>query len=400
MQTVRALRNFAAGERIFSEGDDPDVAYLIESGRVEVWIDQELGPVTLSYLGPGEILGEMAIIDRAPRSATADAISAVTATEIRADMLRARLDEADPVLRGLLVGLLSRYRRGLHAARYGSDETTAPAESMEIDQQRRVADKIRLERELLEALEREQLRVVFQPIFDLQTSTIAGFEALVRWDHPMRGPVDPAEFIALAEETSLIVPIGHYALRCACRQLAEIDQHLAGAAVPWIAVNVSGRQSLVPDFADTLAASAVEVGLSPRRLKVEITESLALDYERVGELIARCRLHGIGVSLDDFGTGYSGLGHLHRLNFDSIKLDKRYVANLPGDAKAEALVRGIAYLVHGLGANMVAEGVESIDQARILKAFGVRYLQGYMIGRPQESMDTLDLLLRPPKFDL
>jgi len=399
MQTVRALRNFAAGERIFSEGDDPDVAYLIESGRVEVWIDQELGPVTLSYLGPGEILGEMAIIDRAPRSATADAISAVTATEIRADMLRARLDEADPVLRGLLVGLLSRYRRGLHAARYGSDETTAPAESMEIDQQRRVADKIRLERELLEALEREQLRVVFQPIFDLQTSTIAGFEALVRWDHPMRGPVDPAEFIALAEETSLIVPIGHYALRCACRQLAEIDQHLAGAAVPWIAVNVSGRQSLVPDFADTLAASAVEVGLSPRRLKVEITESLALDYERVGELIARCRLHGIGVSLDDFGTGYSGLGHLHRLNFDSIKLDKRYVANLPGDAKAEALVRGIAYLVHGLGANMVAEGVESIDQARILKAFGVRYLQGYMIGRPQESMDTLDLLLRPPKFD-
>jgi len=233
----------------------------------------------------------------------------------------------------------------------------------------------------------------------LQTSTIAGFEALVRWDHPMRGPVDPAEFIALAEETSLIVPIGHYALRCACRQLAEIDQHLAGAAVPWIAVNVSGRQSLVPDFADTLAASAVEVGLSPRRLKVEITESLALDYERVGELIARCRLHGIGVSLDDFGTGYSGLGHLHRLNFDSIKLDKRYVANLPGDAKAEALVRGIAYLVHGLGANMVAEGVESIDQARILKAFGVRYLQGYMIGRPQESMDTLDLLLRPPKFD-
>ncbi len=401
MQSVRALRNFAAGERIFTEGDAPDVAYLIESGRVEVWVTQGSKRLVLSYLGPGEILGEMAVIDRAPRSASADALSGVSATEIRADQLRQRLDEADPVLRGLLIGLLSRYRRGLRAARAGAGhEAAPPPEAAAIDQQRRVADKIRLERELLEALERDQLRVVFQPILDLYEQRVAGFEALVRWDHPTRGPVAPAEFIALAEETTLIVPIGHYALRRACQLLAEMDALLGGAAEPWIAVNVSGRQSLVPDFADMLAGAAEDAGLAPDRLKVEITESLALDYERVSDLIARCRTHGIGVALDDFGTGYSGLGHLHRLDFDSIKLDRSFVRALPHDNKAAALVRGIAYLVHGLGADMVAEGVETLEQAQILHQFGVRYLQGYLVGRPQESTSCIEMLLQPPHLEL
>lgn len=400
MQSVRALRNFAAGERIFTEGDAPDVAYLIETGRVEVWVTQGGKRLILSYLGPGEILGEMAVIDRAPRSASADALSGVSATEIRADQLRERLDEADPVMRGLFIGLLSRYRRGLRAVRAGGGQEAAPPEAAAVDQQRRVADKIRLERELLEALERDQLRVVFQPIFDLYEQRISGFEALVRWDHPTRGEVAPAEFIALAEETSLIVPIGHYALRRACHLLAEMDAELGGAAEPWIAVNISGRQSLVPDFADLLAGAAEDAGLSAHRLKVEITESLALDYERVADLITRCRVHGIGVALDDFGTGYSGLGHLHRLDFDSIKLDRSFVKALPDDKKAAALVRGIAYLVHGLGADMVAEGVETIEQAQILHQFGVRYLQGYLVGRPQESRTCIQMLLRPPTFEL
>lgn len=202
MSSASAKRVFAPGERIFTEGDVPDVAYLIETGRIEVWATQGSKRLTLSYLGAGEILGEMAVIDRAPRSASADAITEVSVTEIRADQLRERLDEADPVLRGLLIGLLSRYRRGLRAARVGVLDEPESDDLAVVDQKRRVADKIRLERELLEALDGDQLRVVFQPIFDLHESRIAGFEALVRWDHPVRGPVSPNEFIALAEETS------------------------------------------------------------------------------------------------------------------------------------------------------------------------------------------------------
>lgn len=401
MTPASSRRSFRAGERIFTEGDAPDVAYLLDSGRIEVWATQGSKRLSLSFLGPGEILGEMAVIDRAPRSASADAITDVVVTEIRADQLRERLDEADPVLRGLLIGLLSRYRRGLRAARVGvlsePEEEHSPAEA---DQQRRVADKIRLERELLEAIEREELRVVFQPIYDLRGACIAGFEALVRWDHPVRGSVSPAEFIALAEETSLIVPVGHYALRKSCQLLAEMDERLQGRAFPWIAVNISGRQSAVPDFADLLARTAGEAGVDPRRLKAEITESLALDYERVSELIARCRSYGIGVSLDDFGTGYSGLGHLYRLDFDAIKLDQSFVRPLPADAKAAALVRGIAGLLTGMGAEMVAEGVETIEQARLLKEFGVRYLQGWLIGKPQDPAQSIPMLLSAPDLAL
>lgn len=399
--TASSRRTFSAGERIFTEGDAPDVAYLVESGRIEVWATQGSKRLSLSFLGPGEILGEMAVIDRAARSASADAITEVVVTEIRADQLRERLDEADPVLRGLLIGLLSRYRRGLRAARVGVLDAPEQAhDAVEADQQRRVADKIRLERELLEAIEREELRVVFQPIYDLHHACIAGFEALVRWEHPQRGTVSPAEFIALAEETSLIVPVGHYALRKSCQLLAEMDARLQGRAQPWIAVNISGRQSAVPDFADLLARTAAEAGVDPRRLKAEITESLALDYERVSELIARCRSYGIGVSLDDFGTGYSGLGHLYRLDFDAIKLDQSFVRPLPEDAKAAALVRGIAGLLTGMGAEMVAEGVETAAQARLLREFGVRYLQGWLIGRPQDPAHSIPMLLSPPALDL
>ena len=400
MSSASAKRVFAPGERIFTEGDVPDVAYLIETGRIEVWATQGSKRLTLSYLGAGEILGEMAVIDRAPRSASADAITEVSVTEIRADQLRERLDEADPVLRGLLIGLLSRYRRGLRAARVGVLDEPESDDLAVVDQKRRVADKIRLERELLEALDGDQLRVVFQPIFDLHESRIAGFEALVRWDHPVRGPVSPNEFIALAEETSLIVPVGHYALMRSCALLAELDQRLNSDFRPWVAVNISARQSLVPDFADLLASTARDSGLDPVRLKAEITESLALDYERVQALIARCRWHGIGVSLDDFGTGHSGLGHLHRLEFDTIKLDQSFVRPLPGDLKAAALVRGIVTMLHGMGAEMVAEGVETIEQAHALKSQGVRYLQGWLIGKPQDPAVLDPLHVNPLLLEL
>lgn len=398
MQSASARRVFAPGERIFTEGDAPDVAYLIESGRIEIWASQGARRLTLSYLGAGEILGEMAVIDRAPRSASADAITEVSVTEIRADQLRQRLDEADPVLRGLLISLLARYRRGLRAAQVGVLDEPAIDSKAERDQQRRVADKFRLERELLEALDQDKLHVVFQPIYDLRERHIAGFEALVRWDHPTRGAVSPSEFIALAEETSLIVPVGHYALRRACQMLAALDSRANAATLPWIAVNISARQSLVPDFADLLARTALEAGICPTRLKAEITESLALDYSRVSELIARCRNHGIGVSLDDFGTGFSGLGHLYRLDFDSVKLDQSFVRPLPADLKAAALVRGIVGLLHGMGAEMVAEGVETIEQARALNDYGVRYLQGWLVGRPldpavSDPMRVGDILL-------
>jgi diguanylate cyclase len=383
-------RRFQVGEAIFREGAAPDCAYLIDEGRVEIWVEQRGERLTLAYLGPGEILGEMAVIDRAPRSASALAITEVTATEIRADQLRERLDEADPILRALLIGLLSRYRRGLRAAGVGPIallEDSYHLEKLSGDQQRRVADKIRLESELLAAISNGQLAVVFQPVLDVERGVIAGFEALVRWNHPVRGAIAPGEFITLAEETSLILPVGQYVLRRACESLRELDLHLGGEARPWLAVNVSGRQSVLPDFADLMLSAATAASIAPSRLKAEITESLILDYERVSDFVARCRNHGIGVSLDDFGTGYSGLAHLNRLDFDSVKLDQSFVRGIPADPKATALLSGITELIRRLGAEVIAEGVETDEQAQALRKMGVRFLQGWWAGRPRDPLD-------------
>jgi EAL domain-containing protein (putative c-di-GMP-specific phosphodiesterase class I) len=390
-----ATRRFRAGELIFREGDDPDCAYVIDSGQVEVWIDLKGERLALARLGAGEILGEMAVIDRAPRSASAMALTEVCATEIRADQLRVRLEEADPILKSLLIGLLSRYRRGLRAAgasfhRHSDD--SAAHEAGRSDQQRRVVDKIRLESELLAAIGNGQLRIVFQPVVDVDSAVIAGFEALVRWEHPERGPVSPAEFIALAEETSLIVPVGQHVLRRACEALKELDRSVPSTVRPWIAVNISARQSILPDFADLMAQSAESAGLSPARLKAEITESLALDYDRVQAFIARLREHGMGVSLDDFGTGYSGLGHLHRLDFDSVKLDQSFVQGIPDEHKSSALVSGITELIRRLGAEVVAEGVENERQATSLREMGVRFMQGWWVGKPRDPQEWIERL--------
>jgi EAL domain-containing protein (putative c-di-GMP-specific phosphodiesterase class I) len=390
-----ATRRFQAGELIFREGDDPDCAYVIDEGEVEVWIELKGEHLTLARLGPGEILGEMAVIDRAPRSASALALSAVSATEIRADQLRARLEKADPILKSLLVGLLSRYRRSLRAAgasSHGQSDHGPGHAAGRGEQQRRVVDKIRLESELLDAIGKGELRIVFQPVVDIDSGLVAGFEALVRWVHPERGSVSPAEFIALAEETSLIVPVGQHVLRRACEALQAMDRRLPSTVRPWIAVNISARQSVLPDFADAMAQSARSVGLSPARLKVEITESLALDYERVQAFIARCREHGMGVSLDDFGTGYSSLGHLHRLDFDSVKLDQSFVRGVPEDHKASALICGITDLIRRLGAEVVAEGVENERQAKCLREMGVRFMQGWWVGKPREPLEWIDRL--------
>ncbi|MCB1642528.1 MAG: cyclic nucleotide-binding domain-containing protein, partial [Xanthomonadales bacterium] len=185
---------YAAGTHIFREGDEPDAAYVIDAGRVEVYTVHGGQKLVLNYLGPGDLLGEMAVIDREPRSASACAVSDCTMTEIREDQIQERLQQADSVVRLLLQALLRRYRTGLKAVRDRGIPLPEPA-SDEGDHGH-VIDKFRLEAELMDAIENAQLTMVFQPIYDLQQSRISGFEALTRWNHPQRGYISPAEFIA------------------------------------------------------------------------------------------------------------------------------------------------------------------------------------------------------------
>ncbi|HEY0178960.1 MAG TPA: EAL domain-containing protein [Dokdonella sp.] len=367
---------YEAGEVIFAEGDAPAGAYLIEAGRVEISAMQFGASRVLGELGPGMLLGEMAVIDDSPRTATARALTTCRLTPIDAAQFAERLAAADPVVRALLMSQLTRYRSALatltgDASR--SADTAVPDDAAALD-------KIRLESELRAALERGELDVRLQPIEEIASGRVAGYEALVRWRHPQRGDVSPSEFIRLAEETSLILPVGDYVLARVCDMLVELRRG-GRDPLPFIAINLSARQLADARLVERVLASLGERGLPPDRLKLEITESLVLDRARVADLLERCHAVGMHVALDDFGTGYSNLGPLLTLDFDQIKLDGRFVGALD-HPRGVAVAGAIVALARALGCDLVAEGVETVEQREILRGLGCRYAQGWLVGRP------------------
>jgi EAL domain-containing protein (putative c-di-GMP-specific phosphodiesterase class I) len=206
---------------------------------------------------------------------------------------------------------------------------------------------------------------------------LCGAEALMRWRHPKRGLISPAEFISLAEETEAIITMGEWALRTACRDAAT------GRIPGIVAVNLSPVQFSRDDLADTIHAILLETGLSPRRLEVEVTEStLMSDQTRGLHILRKLKSMGISVAMDDFGTGYSSLAMLHAFPFDKIKLDQSFVKRLPGDTAAAAIVRTVLALGKSLGIPVLAEGIETEAQWQFLAREGCDKGQGYLFARP------------------
>lgn len=395
MATTR--RTLAAGELVFREGDPPTTAFLIESGAIRVHTERGGERVVLGELGPGDLLGEMAIIDASPRSATAEAVMPTLLIAVDQTQIQERLESADPVIRALLRSQLRRYRSALATFR-GDDAEPAhgsPIRSLSVPDARTdsldddAIAKIRLETQLKESLQHRALEVRFQPIWEIATARIAGYEALIRWEHPTRGPVSPAEFIRLAEETSLIVPVGRYVFETVCEALAGL-QGRGHSPLPFVAVNVSARQTEEESLLDDVVRLAEARGIPAAAIKIEITESLTLDRERVASLIERCHRRGLKVALDDFGTGNSNLGHLHTLRFDTVKLDQGFVRQMLDAPRCFAIVRAIVAMVEALGADIVAEGVETREQLEALRQLGVRYAQGWVIGKARAA-DELHL---------
>ena len=380
------------GEVLFREGEDPGTAFLIESGEIEVRTRQRGRDVILSVLGPGELVGEMAVIDDSPRTATARALAPCVLFPIDRHQIAERLAATDPIIRSLLEGQLKRYRGALAAlqGKQSAPDAVTASERLGIS-------RIRLEAQLREALAEGQLEVSFQPLLDVPLGRIAGYEALVRWEHPERGPISAAEFVALAEETSLIVPVGEYVIDTACEAIGRLVAAGADPA-PFIAVNVSARQLAHPGLIERIVARADGAGPPRGSLKLEITESQVLDYGLAGDLIELCHRHGIMVALDDFGTGYSNLCHLHRLAFDTIKVDQSFSRDMLDSPRAMAIVQSTVHLGRALGAEIVVEGIETPDQLDALRRLGCRYAQGYLVGRPQTLAKLLDTPWDPSRL--
>jgi diguanylate cyclase (GGDEF)-like protein len=247
----------------------------------------------------------------------------------------------------------------------------------------RVQDRLALSSDLRRAIERDELYLVYQPLVSLDGNRVASAEALLRWRHPTRGVISPALFIPIMEDSGLIDTVGAWVLRTALRDLAEWRR--AGLLLPRVAVNVAAHQLLERGFVETVVEALRDAEVDPRHLELELTEStLVRDFPAANARLSELAALGVRIAIDDFGTGYSSLGYLNELTFDSLKIDRAFVMNLPAE-KSLAIVRAIIAVAHALGKEVVAEGVESERQRVQLSKLGCNRAQGYLFSIPQEA---------------
>ncbi|WP_075791947.1 EAL domain-containing protein [Massilia putida] len=251
--------------------------------------------------------------------------------------------------------------------------------------------RLQTETQLRQALERGEFLLHYQPKLDLATGTISGFEALLRWNHPQRGLVPPLEFIAILEETGLILPVGEWVIGEVCRQLKAWQAQ--GMTVPHVAINLSARQLQQADLAGAVERIVGRAGVDPALLEFELTESMLMaNPESAVEILTRIKALGMRLSVDDFGTGYSSLAYLKRFPLDALKIDRTFVRDLPDDPDDAAITKAVIRLAHSLSLKVVAEGVENVDQLRELEQYGCDEIQGYYVGRPLPAQGCLALL--------
>ena len=260
-------------------------------------------------------------------------------------------------------------------------------------------DRLDIESALRRALDRRELRVHYQPIIDLASGRIAAVEALLRWEHPDRGLLAPGEFITVAEETGLIVPIGAWVLEQACRQVHRWHASVPGLSRLGLSVNLSGRQLGHPTLVEEVADIVADTHMEPSRLELEITESVLMDdVDRSEEALGGLRRLGVRLGVDDFGTGYSSMSYLRRFPVDVLKVDRSFVDGLGSDPSDSAIVAAIITLAHTLGLSAVAEGVESPDHVAELRNLGCDRAQGYLFARPAPGDELAELLRSDPSW--
>jgi diguanylate cyclase (GGDEF)-like protein len=278
------------------------------------------------------------------------------------------------------------------SAMYRAKKTNTGFQFYEASMEQTISEHVRLESDLRRALENNELEVYYQPQAVFENLQVIGMEALVRWKHATRGMVSPVEFIPLAEETGLINPLGEFVLRTAC---AQLTQWIADGLPPLrVAVNLSVRQLLQKNFADTVESVLQDTGLPPHLLELEITESTLMEHAQdTLQALHRLRALGVRLSIDDFGTGYSSLSYLKRFPVDIIKIDRSFVRDVPMDADDAAIIAGIIALAHSLRLEVVAEGVETEAQLNFLRSQHCDLLQGYILSPAVPATEFAELIL-------
>lgn len=401
MQESDYKKTFDTNEIIFRQGEPGYYACIIESGCVEVCVEREKLPPLISCLDEGALFGEMALIDDHQRSATVRTTMPTEVIVITREQFHNRLVDTHPMVRLFLRVLLNRFREFDQRFLDNPDNliigTAKLPESSDYRSDHSIAvDQLRKETDLLNAIRNEEFRVYYQPIYHLPSSSIAGYEALVRWQHPQRGLVSPFEFIELAEKTGLIVPMGLWVLEQACEDLKVFDlyfHHEYTRPPLYMSVNLSARQLRDDKIVEHLQTVLLKTGINPKRIKLEITESLLMqDPELAMTVLAQLKSLGFSLAIDDFGTGYSSLSYLHKFPFDTLKIDRSFISQLLVDEQSNIITQGIATLAHNLGLSITAEGVEEQGQLDCLREYMCDFVQGFLMSRPIPVEEAVKLL--------
>ncbi len=397
-------KTFKSGDIIMRQGEEGKSAYIIEEGRVEIFVSKPDGKEkSVGTRGAGTLIGEMAIVDNAPRTATVRAIEDCKLLEITQEDFARRLQLSDPVLKMTTQVILTRYRDMLARTDItGENRGWPPVETLELNyaQQTDAVKNIKIANEFSAALHNNEVMLYYQPIINLQTATIAGFEALMRWEHPEQGFISPAIFIPIAEESGIILEASKFALKESCMALKRIEHRGGYKDELFMSVNFTSHDFASEDFVGSAYNTISQSDVKPEQVHIEITERLLMDQpDNARDTLAMCRKAGMSIAIDDFGTGYSSLSYLHYFPIDTLKIDQQFVRDMHKNESSMALIKSIIALGKNMKMKIIAEGVEEKEEATTLKELGCDMAQGYYFARPAPEVDVTTLIKKWDKPD-
>jgi EAL domain-containing protein (putative c-di-GMP-specific phosphodiesterase class I) len=380
-----------ASQLIFNAGDEGDCAYLIEEGAVEIFVMDQDRECRIGFMGKGEMFGEVSLIDYRPRTATVRTVERTILVPITRELMESLLNRSDPILRHFLLIILDRFRSN----RGGPVEPAVSAEASPVNANRRsvlkgeVTQKISLVHGMSRALKHDEFQLHYQPICDLFDGSIAGFEALIRWNHPIDGLMPPLDFLWIAEQTGQIREIGLWTLERACKDWPLLKS-LTDHGTPFVSVNLSASQLINERLVEDVKSILESNGMNPAEMKLELTETVMVSHPEVAlKIFNRLIELGSSLALDDYGTGHSGLGHIQQYPIGTLKIDRVFIAPVLDSAQNMEIVRSSIALAHSLGMNVVAEGVENAEVGTKLMEMGCDFGQGWYFGRPATLQDLL-----------
>lgn len=395
----------SAGEIFIRQGEQGKTAYIIERGLVEISFTKPDGSAqVVGTRGPGSLIGEMSLIDEAPRTADVKALEECSLIQISRDEFIRRLRSSDEIMQAIMRVLMTRYRdtltRSVMIAGEDSELPTAEETERHYLEEAGTLKGLLIEQEFKAAMSNGQLFLNYQPIINLQTGKITGFESLMRWNHPERGFVSPAEFIPMAELSGLIIEASQWGLRLSCRTVKDMNaRRTIGQPPLYASVNFSTKDFAQEDFLENLERIVTEEGVRPEEIQIEITESLLMEQpERAKTALTVCRDRGFSVAIDDFGTGYSSLAYLHKYPISALKIDQSFVRDMLKNQNSFELCRSIIALGKNLKMTIVAEGIEGKEEALTLRDLGCDTAQGFYFSRPVGMDDLRNLIVSGREF--